>query len=375
MKKSLLALALLGAFGAASAQSSVTLYGIADVNLQRSDPKSGTASDVQATTGVSSGYQAGSRLGVRGTESLGGGLSAIFALELGYNIDTGTRAQQQAATTINNVFPNTGTSTIPAVDRLFGRQAWAGLSGGFGSLVMGRIPTFSSGTGSFDMFGNIDPFDTGWGALGLQNSMSSANSLRLDNTVAYVTPTMGGFKAGAAYSFNAIGAEAAGSNSNVKVMGLGASFGAGPFYGAVTYDSVDWPSTVSNDDQTHLQIGGTFDLKFVKLHGAYAMEEALVAFDSGKSASGGDADAWMVGATIPVGGATQIRASYQLRSADSFRGSAEGEKSVWGIGLRHSLSSRTHLAIGYGDITLKDGLKTATNGGLKELTAGIRHNF
>ncbi|HBY59553.1 MAG TPA: porin, partial [Solibacterales bacterium] len=115
MKKSLLALALLGAFGAASAQSSVTLYGIADVNVQRSDPKAGTASDPQATTGVASGYQAGSRLGVRGTESLGGGLNAIFTLELGYNIDDGSRGQQTTASTVTTP---TGTLTIPAVDRL-----------------------------------------------------------------------------------------------------------------------------------------------------------------------------------------------------------------------------------------------------------------
>lgn len=371
MKKSLLALALLGAFGAASAQSSVTLYGIADVNYQRSDPKAGTTTDDPATSGISSGYQAGSRLGVRGTEALGGGLNAIFTLEMGYSIDNGTRGQGTSAATVTTP---TGSLSIPAVDRLFGRQAWAGLSGGFGSIVAGRIATFSSGTGSFDMFGSVDPFDTGWGALGLQASFSSANSLRVDNTIAYVTPALGGFKAGVAYSFAPIGAEAAGSNNNVKVLATGASFGAGPFYGVVTYDSVDFPTAVQSDKQTHLQIGGTFDLKVVKFHAGYAQEEKLVALDVGKAAVGGDADAWMVGATVPFG-ATQLRASYQVRNADAVGATPEGEKKTYGIGIRHALSNRTFLAVGYGDQKREGSLKTGSNGGVKEFTVGVRHNF
>ncbi len=105
MKKSLLALAVLSAFaGVASAQSSVTLYGIIDMNLQRNDPKAGGAA---STTGVNSGHQSGSRWGVRGSEDLGGGLSAVFTLEGGYSGDTGLQGQ----------------------GALFGRQVWAGLRG------------------------------------------------------------------------------------------------------------------------------------------------------------------------------------------------------------------------------------------------------
>src|SRR5512141_1736497 len=117
MKKSLVALALMGAFsGAAFAQSNVTLYGILDVNIQRNDPKEGTCYATVSgvgtpvscgtTTGINGGHQSGNRWGVRGSEALGGGLNAIFTLESGFNIDTGTSGQG---------------------GRLFGRQAWAGL--------------------------------------------------------------------------------------------------------------------------------------------------------------------------------------------------------------------------------------------------------
>src|SRR5512134_445851 len=100
MKKSLIALALMGAFSvAAVAQSNVTLYGILYINLQRNDPEVGSS-----TTGVNSGHQSGNRWGVRGSEALGGGMSAIFTLEGGFDIDT---------------------AQLGNGGRLFGRQAWA----------------------------------------------------------------------------------------------------------------------------------------------------------------------------------------------------------------------------------------------------------
>src|SRR5690606_10200795 len=114
MKKSLLALAVLGTFsGAALAQSSVTIYGVADAGIAYTD--NGNPAGEQWS--VESGQQSGSRLGFKGTEDLGGGLSAIFTLESGFNLDNGTSAQG---------------------GRLFGRQAWVGLNGGFGTVKLGR---------------------------------------------------------------------------------------------------------------------------------------------------------------------------------------------------------------------------------------------
>ncbi len=114
MKKSLLALGVMGTFaGAAHAQNSVTLYGLIDAGITYTNNQSGSK-NVQAT----SGQVNGSRWGLRGSEDLGGGLKAIFTLENGFNIDTGKFGQNGAE---------------------FGRQAFVGLSSNqYGAVTLGR---------------------------------------------------------------------------------------------------------------------------------------------------------------------------------------------------------------------------------------------
>lgn len=364
MKKSLLALAVLSAFaGVASAQSSVTMYGIIDMNLQRNDPKAGGAA---STTGVNSGHQSGSRWGVRGSEDLGGGLSAVFTLEGGYSGDTGLQGQ----------------------GALFGRQVWAGLRGGFGTVALGRFATFSSGTGSFDMFGATDPFLTGFGISSLGSTFSSAGALRLNNGALWQSPNWGGFRLGAGYSFNAAAAEAAGSNANNKVIFTGANYTGGPLFVAVTYDSVDVANVAQ--DQKHIQVGATFDLKFVKLHAGYAKEDNVVggalaspagspsAFAATGSQVGEDATAFMVGVTVPLGSAALL-ASYQKRDGDRVQLTPttfdERDRRVWSVGATYSLSRRTNLYTSYAD---SDGSNTINNNNsfdTKQITLGVRHQF
>ena len=127
-----IALAVFGAFsGAASAQSNVTVYGIADIALTHS------RSDISPSrVGVDSGNWYGSRLGFRGTEDLGNGVSVNFQLENGFGIDDGTLKQS---------------------GRLFGRHSWVGLKGDFGTVRFGRswTPIYSLLTHT------IDPFEDG----------------------------------------------------------------------------------------------------------------------------------------------------------------------------------------------------------------------
>ncbi|MFN7668199.1 MAG: porin, partial [Burkholderiales bacterium] len=138
MKKSLLAVAVLGAMsGAAFAQvapNNITLYGIVDAGLQN-QRVTGTNVDSASVSGLNSGIQSGNRWGLRGSEDLGGGLRANFQLESGFNLDNGALAQG-TTTTVSTAVASTpasvGTATVPSVNRLFGRAAWMGLSGGFG---------------------------------------------------------------------------------------------------------------------------------------------------------------------------------------------------------------------------------------------------
>jgi predicted porin len=348
----------------------VTLYGIIDVGYQYDDFKRGGASSRSA---IDAGMQAGNRLGFRGSEAIGGGMNAIFALEAGFNIDTGSSGQG---------------------GRLFGRQAWLGVDGYIGTLVEGKIATFSSGTGAFDMFGQIDPLGTAWIYAGLQSTFSPSTSFRADNSIMYRSPKLAGFQAGIGYSF-ATGAnnaapfpsEAGGTSNNNRTMFSGVNFAAGPFYAALTYDVIKFATQAGGatfEDQKMLQVGGTFDLKFLKVHAAYAKEDnvrptVIQAFLA--AGPGANADAWMVGLTAPIG-AFSLMASYQERDGDSVLVGGvptEGDGNVWAIGGKYDLSRRTNLFLVYADTkgekSLSQGIAATDSVNRKSLMTGINHRF
>lgn len=374
MKKSLIALALMGAFsGAAFAQSNVTLYGILDVNVQRNDPKEGTCfsnfangtqTSCSTTTGLNGGHQSGNRWGVRGSEALGGGMNAIFTLEGGFDIDT---------------------AQLGNGGRLFGRQAWAGLefSNAKISLVGGRMATFSSGTGAFDLFGFVDPFLTGFGDSGMQNTFTSAGAQRADNTVAIVGGPWAGFKAGAAYSFNVIGTENPGSSNNNRGIFTGLQYAWGPLMVAFTYDIIQ-PANPALDDEKHMQIGGTWDFKIAKLHAGFAKEDNVYFNTVGSTATlnaidpGADADAWIVGVTVPLFGGSFL-ASYQDRDGDPIAISPgvtrERDLSVWAIGYTYPLSRRTNMYVNFSSKDAEKDANGVANIDRNQATLGVRHLF
>jgi predicted porin len=376
MKKTWVALAVAGAFvaGTAQAQSSVTLYGIVDINYMWEERPANVNGTVQqeSVSSINSGHQSGSRWGLRGSEDLGGGLKAIFTLEGGYSPDTGTLGQG---------------------GRLFGRQAWAGLQGGWGAVVAGRLATFSSGTGSFDMFGRTDPFLTGFGLASLGQTFFSANALRLDNTIAYQSPKFAGFQGGIGYSTNVDGGETVPDGRNNTAIASAINWEAGPFWVSVTYDVVNFgdpvaPSTVQREDQKHLQVGATFDLGPVRLHGGYADQSAIsgVPLVSGGTGAFGqlpagisnfDADAYMLGVTWKIGAFT-VMGSYQMFDADSKLTAAnvnfEPDFNIWGVGAAYNLSRRTNLYASYATRDA-DGTLAGNAFNYKQLALGVRHLF
>lgn len=399
MKKSLMALAVLGALsGAASAQSSVTLYGIVDIGLTWNEAgiNKGTTGapqwEQESIWAVTSGNQSGSRWGLRGSEALGGNWNAVFTLESGFDLDTGLSGQG---------------------GRLFGRQAWAGLQhNSFGTFVAGRIATPSSGTGSFDLFGAVDPFGTGFGPIGLQATFIPSGSLREDNSIAWSSPTWAGFKFGAQYSLNVNGQETAPNSTNTTAVNLGANWTWGPLFLAVTYDIIEYPDATTAtpclgtingcDDQKMLQVGGTWDFKFLKVHGAYANQDNIaVAMTTGGATpilppstfvpvgkGNYNNSAWMVGLTVPLFGGS-LFGSYQYSDADNIDTATqqlEPDYSVWGIGYSYPFSRRTNAYIAYGkrewdgNITyLSDPTGTASQASeafdRSYFVLGIRHLF
>ena len=275
MKKTkLLATILLGGLAtAATAQSSVTLYGIVDLSLSRESNSSGTA------TRMESGVLNGSRFGFRGTEDLGGGLAARFQFEGGINANDGSSAQG---------------------GRLFGRTAWVGLeSSSLGQVRLGRqyTPIYLS-------LLTVDPFG---GAL--KGDMASRNwfnngGARIDNTVAYYSPTMGGFSASALYGFGE------GNNSASRTVGLSLGYSSGPVVLATAYNRRD--NAAATDSERAVFVGGSYDFGPLRIHAAYddvrgsnALPSVPVHLSDG-----------MLGVSAPVGPG-RLMGSY-IRKKDKF---------------------------------------------------------
>ena len=208
MKKSLLALAALGAFaGVAHAQSSVTLYGIIDEGFNMTTNVK-TASGGQHLYNLSSGVLQGSRFGLRGTEDLGGGLKAIFVLENGFDVNNGKLGQGGL---------------------MFGRQAYVGLS-------TSQVGTVTLGRQYDSVVDYVGPLEAGdqWGgyiAAHPGDIDNFNNAYRTNNTVKYTSANYGGLTFGGTYSFGGI----AGNVTSNQIWSLGVGYNNGPLVLGVGY--------------------------------------------------------------------------------------------------------------------------------------------
>ena len=211
MKKTLVALAALAVVGAASAQSTVTLFGSIDASVGVRELKQTGAAGafgagvVASDRGpeVMSGQQNGSRWGMRGSEDLGGGMKANFNLTNGFNIDTANQAQGGL---------------------LFGREAWVGLSGGFGAITLGRQVTIMA-NGPWAITGGYANYDawstpTDNGFFGNPGSIAT-DAVRKNNSVQYQTPNMGGFTGTVMWAPGENGIAGGTNNTNYYSLGLG----------------------------------------------------------------------------------------------------------------------------------------------------------
>ena len=346
MKKQLIAAAVLSTFaGVAAAQSTVTLYGVADVGISSSK----AANNATRLTEMSAGNQSGNRWGLRGTEDLGGGLKANFQFESGFSLDTGMSAQG---------------------GRLFGRQAWVGVEGGMGQVRFGRQDLESA-----TVLIGFDPFAQGF-TYASGTSVILSNGPRVDNGITLRTANMGGFTAGLQYSFQADGAEVAGSSNNATVTSLALRYGAGPFAAALTYDQVNNPA-VGADNQKHTTLGATYNFGPAQVFGMYARQRDVFATAVTASAlpnynEAGDSNAYTLGVAVPMG-ATRLMAQY-ARFDDKDAGNQDFR--VISVGATYDLSKRTNLYVTYADASASGAATAAAD--VREqnrLNIGLRHRF
>jgi predicted porin len=248
MKKSLLALAVLGAFsGVASAQSSVTLYGTLDVAARYVKNEGSNRRFSLATDGLNS-----SQLGFRGVEDLGGGLKASFVLLAGLQPDSG----------------NAG-----AGGKFFNRRSTVSLSSNAGEIRLGRDYT--------PTFWNMTLFDA-FGTNGLGNSLNTAHrhpGTRQDNTIQYFLPS----NLGGLYGQFMVGSSEGGTSGDraARYLGGRVGFAAGPFDVAVAGAQIryrggagfnGWTAgapggVIANDDQKSINVGASWNFGFAKLMG------------------------------------------------------------------------------------------------------------
>ena len=336
MKKSLLALAVLTAVsGAAFAQSSVTLYGKVDLGLVL-DSGNTNGKSIRLDSGVTGG----SRIGFKGVEDLGGGMKAAFQLETGYCADSAAGA------------PNFCTGS----NQFMGRQAHGDLTGAFGAISAGR--QYSIG---FNNLSTIDPFGTGF--AGQINNIVDPSGIRLNNSVTYATPNMGGFVGSAEIAFG----EQTGNWEANRETGAGLTYASGPAY--VGFSFYDVSNAAGNGAaRKNYTFGGTYDFGVVKLH-------ALVQKSTGPATL--DVLDVMGGVTVPIAGGN-LMASY-IHHND--RTSKDADAQQIGIGYIYPLSKRTSVYTAFAKINNQHtaaftvGNATAAGTGNKAFDFGVVHNF
>ncbi len=360
MKKSLLALAVLGAFaGAASAQSSVTLFGILDANAHfvKNDGQSRRLS--LDDSGINS-----SRLGFRGIEDLGGGLKAGFWLEAGLNIGTGNEGG--------------------GGNKIFNRRSTVSLINGAGELRLGRdyTPSFWNET-IFDAFGT--------NGLGGSNNVFRFFQVRQDNSIGYFLPSnIGGFYGQAMVA----AAEAATSNGVAssldkpgRYVGGRIGFAAGPF--DVAFSAAEQriaavtsaPGLVYGSKVKQYNLGGSYDFGFLKLLGYVERDRfdtaretkysisTVIPFGQSEVHVGYNRSKYSSDATCPAAFDALACSSVVQQYAATYQYNLSKRTAMYGTG---SILDNKNLTA----VALPGGFATPTAGGKsKGFEVGVRHVF
>lgn len=323
MKKTLIAIAALAAFSAASAQTSLTLYGVADVVVHKDNIRGKPSKPVTMTDGGVSG----SRIGFKGTEDLGGGLKANFVLEQGVNLTSGAA-------------------------KGFNRQSYVGVSGGFGEVKLGNVYTAYD-----DISGMTNPgFDS---KLSVENSIwaSTGYNSNPGSNIYYATPSFGGVSGAVSYSLD---------GSKNEVLAAHVKYENGPIYVGFAYqDDVDFGKKYNLDNAVAIATDPSKKKsadKYTRLNGSYDFGSFKLLAGYGKVKIA-DVTEYSIGADVPVASNLVLSGGYA-----SSKNNLSGVRS-YGFNLvgAYSLSKRTTV---YGGFRNVEGATDESRVG-----AGIKHTF
>ena len=420
MKKTLAAVAVLGAFAGTALAADVTLYGKIDggLNYTHVSEESQDGAHISSSNSddftFKSGQNSGSRFGLKGTEQIADGLTVGFQLENGFSVDDGKMGQGS---------------------RLFGREARVYVQTEFGEVGFGRMGGLDSGLGSYDLIAGSSVFGTGWGEYtGTMDLFFKGVSDRYDNMITYKSPKFAGLTLVAQASLmkdsGADGDEGTHLADRYYAVGLGADYGA--LKGGLTFSMQDYagfagrhtgaePGTDVNDKNANDSDGytvtafGSYDFGVTKVSlGAQYFDNVAQARGSLTSSAKldketgitsykfGDVSYGMTGYGVILGAITPIAggnlytslgyADYEASDYTAKEGTAEGtaydkaDYKVYGVGVgyQYPLSKRTYVytAASYTHQTANAGKYVAADVKAKDLDTdvtevmmGLVHNF
>ena len=303
MKKTLIAVAALSAMAASAMAANVTLYGKLDQGIQIQKTKL-TGAESKATFKGTSGISSGSRWGLKGTEQIADGYTVGFVLESGFD---GMDAK------------------FGDKDRLFNRDAFLTLNTPFGMLTVGRTGKLSDGNTGDIIAGQASPFGTSYKlASSTSTTLVGFDTSRTDRAVRYVSPKFAGVQVHAEYAnmtyskigtstilVNTAGATAptpvsvqvandyAGKTTPTKKRygGIGVSYANGPFYAAMTAETIRMPARVASDDPQAYGLAANYDFGVAKVFASYQ-------YAKDSTWGGDDLNSGTLGVSAPVAGGT-----------------------------------------------------------------------
>lgn len=366
MKKTLIALAALAATGAAFAQSSVTLYGRADVgyaNQVNSNTVAGVTTESKLN-GVTSHNSVSSFWGIQGTEDLGGGLKANFKFEQDLFPATGATGSSGADSGfVGQADRYTGTGVNGGAGT-FDRTSLVGLSGGFGSLNLGRdyLPTFSLAAAT-DVFAQSYLTTVG---------LAAAVGSTVARQVIYTTPNFSGFTG--KISFGNTDTTSGATDAVARNNNLTGIYSNGPLYVGLGWGVREAvTATTTKDEMTML--GAAYDFGVVRLVGNYITTKQTVSNTNTDTTQ----TETNIGLTAPFGAITAIAQVGRNTYSSSVVGANQGDRSGndWAIGADYALSKRTTAYVKTGVTNKLEGtLNGVQNDSKRTVTSiGVRHTF
>ena len=388
MKKTLAAVAVLGAFAGSAFAADVTMYGRIDTGLHYNNNQvdfDGQEVIDDSSFEMGSGLSTGSRLGLKGTEEISEGFKVGFVLEHGFNSDTGANGDN---------------------DKFFNRESSLQLiSDTYGTLALGRVGTIVSDMGTFGFYaGAVNPFGTGWSAVGGQgigSKLFATNDTRFDNSLTYKSPTFAGTTVYAQYAMGNDGDE--NTHHADRYGALGVNYVNGALNLAAVVDWMDEACVAGQADEPEdkytVNLGGSYDFGVMKafvaaqyfqnandVGGAISLVEDSASAILGTSVEIDGIDeikgyGVALGATVPAwGGNFLMSVGYVDAENDAKDATEEFTGYQAAVAYQYPLSKRTVLYTGVGytnrevdKIGGKDGVKVEQDS--YDVSFGMVHYF